>query len=190
MTSQAQSQIKRLIENCANYRRAVDRLLELTSNEPAAWRALLFEILCCASQLYLDYLHVRKLDIDREVSETKDPGGEFPGSNIAREKAIREAVRQRLSLSPIQAHFDPRSRMNVLRGLASIDDYFNNLTLHVPEVYEESIRLQAIAERFSQCQSGSALARMIVSAEHLARNHVSFLQSALDQLSDEDSWDE
>ena len=60
--------------------------------------------------------------------------------------------------------------------------------MHLPEIYEETFRVEDCAKDFMTNQSSAFLAQMIVGMEHLGRNHISFVQQALQWASADINW--
>jgi hypothetical protein len=64
------NQLERLQSDLASYRDAVDKIFSEAPSDPGAWQRYFFEVLICASQLYLDYLLVtRELPMLEAVSK-------------------------------------------------------------------------------------------------------------------------
>jgi len=60
--------------------------------------------------------------------------------------------------------------------------------LHLPEIYEETVFLEECANILSEQRSRKIAVAMMIGLQHMGRNHISFLQPALDWLSDEEYW--
>ena len=79
--------------------------------------------------------------------------------------------------------------MAELFGLVSCQDYIQNFTLHLPEIYEATFVIEQTAQLFAANPDDSMLTHLIMALQHIGQNHISFLQPALDWASDEDFWD-
>ena len=118
-------------------------------------------------------------------------GGGLVRVDTLREKTLREKLHKELESSPCWSrHFKPENSFSELTGLRSRRDYTDKLTLHLPEIYEESFRVEACTKDFLASHDGSALAQLVVGLQHLGRNHISFVLQALEWAADEDSWEE
>lgn len=76
-----------------------------------------------------------------------------------------------------------------MNRLTCLDDYLNSIELHLPEIYGETIRIEAQGIEFLRSNDSGSLADVLVGLEHTGRNHISFVLRALDWLVDEISWD-
>jgi hypothetical protein len=70
-----------------------------------------------------------------------------------------------------------------------LEDYLNVFLLHLPEIYEETLRIEALVKAFRKNLDKAVLTRLEVSLEHMARNHISFVRFALEWAADESSWE-
>lgn len=172
------------------YREAVDRVVPAASTNPADWRRHFFEILICASQLYLGYLLVvRDLTALETVSSKSGSSGHVRVDTV-REKNLREKLKQELESSPCWGYFKPDNPLSEFTGLRNLQDYLDRFTLHLPEIYEETFRLESCTKEFLASHDRAALAQFTVGLQHLGRNHISFVLQALEWAADEDSWEE
>ena len=182
------SLLEKLQLDLVSYRAAVDKVFSLAIAKPADWQQGLREILICASQLYLDYLLVIKNLPAMEAISSNDDSGLIRADTL-REKILREKLQQTLESSTCWNHdFKPENSFSELTGLWSRRDYTDKLTLHLPEIYEESFRVEACTKDFLASHDGSALAQLVVGLQHLGRNHIGFVLQALEWAADEDSW--
>jgi hypothetical protein len=141
-------------------------------------------------QLYLDYLLVMKNLPAMENVSSKGGSGRVRVDAL-REKNLREKLQQELASSSCwNHHFNPENSFSELTGLRSRRDYTDRLTLHLPEIYEESFRVEACAKDFLVSHDGSTLAQLVAGLQHLGRNHISFVLQGLEWVADEDSWEE
>ena len=183
-------QLEKLQVDLIDYRRAVDNIFSSALTEPADWQQRLSEILICASQLYLDYLLAMKNLPAMEAVSSKGGSG-LVRVNTLQEKALRSKLQQTLESSPCWSQrFKPENPFSESTGLRSRRDYTDRLTLHLPEIYEETFRVEACAKKFLARHDASALVQLVVGLQHLGRNHISFVLQALEWAADEGSWDE
>ena len=183
------NQLEKLQRDLVSYREAVENVFSSALAKPTEWQQCFREILICASQLYLDYLLVMKNLPAMEAVSSKDDSDRVRVDTV-REKILREKLQQRLESSTCWSHhFKPENSFSELTGLRSLRDYADKLTLHLPEIYEESFRVEACTKDFLASHDGSALAQLVVGLQHLGRNHISFALQALEWAADEDSWD-
>lgn len=73
-------------------------------------------------------------------------------------------------------------------GLWTRRDYLENLSLHLPEIYEETIRTEENTRIFLSTRSRRALSDATVGMQHLAVHHISFAIQALQWMAEESSW--
>lgn len=183
------SQLEKLQLDLVSYRKAVDNIFSSALAKPTDWQQCLKEILICASQLYLDYLLVMKNIPAMEAVSSKGVSG-LVRVDTLREKTLREKLQQELESSACWSrHFQPENSFSESTGLRSRRDYTDKFTLHLPEIYEESFRVEACTKDFLASHDGSALAQLVVGLQHLGRNHISFVIQPLEWAADEDSWE-
>jgi hypothetical protein len=181
------SQLENLQLDLVSYRKAVDRIFLPALTTPREWQQCLFEILVCTSQVYLDYLLVAKNLPALEAISLKGKSYQLRADSL-REQNLREKLKRELESSPSWNQFQPANPFSDSTGLRSLHDYFNSLTLHLPEIYEETFRAEGLAKSFLANRSDATLAQLTVSLQHLGRNHCSFVLQALQWASDEGGW--
>ena len=185
-----EDQLGKLVSDLASYREAVDHLLFLKVSEVRKWREQLLDILVNVSQLYLDYLLLKK---ERPVLEAACSEGsvhEILRADLHREASLRKLLKERLKSSPHWNRFDPKNEFSELTGLRTLQDYLDKLVLHLPEIYEESFRAEKLTRALLTDRKQSILAQLVVSMEHIERNHVTFVQQPLEWAVNEQNWDE
>jgi hypothetical protein len=182
------NRLERLQLDLVNYRKAVDRTFSSPFTSARDWQQHFLEILICTSQLYLDYLLVTRSLPDLQILSSKDDRSEHIRGNLLREKELRERLKQGLESSPYWIHFEPGNPFSELTGLRRLQDYIDKFALHLPEIYEETFRVEACTKNFLSGHKDSALTQLVVGLQHLGRNHISFVQQALEWAADEDSW--
>jgi hypothetical protein len=184
-------QLEKLILDLAHYRESVDQLLLPTDvSGTRQWREQLFEILICASQLYLDYLLLMRALPSLESISVKASGDLVPRLDIHREASLRKGLKERLKSVPHWKHFDPRNAFSKLTGLQTLEDYIDRLVLHLPEIYEESLHVEDCTRRFLTVHDEAILTELVIGMEHMGRNHIAFVQQALEWAANETGWDE
>lgn len=182
-------QLERIQADIIAYREAVDRIFfpALTSTE--GWQQRLWEILICASQLYLDYLLVMKDLPELDAISSRGGSRNRVDADALREQQLREKLRHELESSLCWSqHFKPDNPLAEAIGVRTPRDYIESLTLHLPEIYEETFRVEACAKDFLAHRGDSALAQLVVGLQHLGRNHISFVLQTLQWAADEGSW--
>jgi hypothetical protein len=183
-------QLKKLQIDLIGYREAVDHIFSSAPN-PKSWQECFFEILLRTSQLYVDYLLVMKTLPALEAVSSKGGSNGQGRANILREENLRENLQRELESSPCWTHhFKPQNPFSELTGLRSRRDYIDRITLHLPEVYEETFRVEECTKEFLETHNGTALAHLVIGLQHLGRNHISFVLQALEWAANEDSWEE
>ena len=184
------NQLEKLRLDLVSYREAVDQIFSSTPTKPTDWQQRFFEILICASQLYLDYLLVVRDLPALETASSKGSSSRRFRVDTLREKNFREKLRQVLESSPCWIHFKPDNPFSEFTGLRNLQDYIARFTLHLPEVYEETFRVEVCTNDFLASRDSSALAQLVVGLQHLGRNHIAFVLQPLEWAADEGSWEE
>ena len=100
---------------------------------------------------------------------------------------MRPKFRTRLESLHCWAQFQPESEFAAENQLRVLEDYINNLALHLPEIYGETFNMERCVNRLRQQKDYTAVAEMIVGLGHIA-HHVSYCRYALETLSDEWRW--
>lgn len=184
--------IRRVCGDTLMFRRAVDSLLSDKCGDPVAFCDRMHEVWAAAARLYLDQVEMSRCTLDglngkTEISEPHavTNAGEEPAETELR---IRARLRAYLEQLTIWNRYDLRNAMPASRGLRTKGDYIDALALHLPEIYAETIRLEDRARRFLTSPSEAVLSQAIVSAEHLGKNHISYVLPALEWLTEEDAW--
>lgn len=183
-------QLKKLQLDLVSYREAVDEIFSLSPATPRAWQQRLFEILVCTSQLYLDYLLVVRNLPALDAVSSKGSSSDLVRADVLRERNLREKLKHELESSPPWNHFRPENSFSEFTGLRSLQDYMDQFTLHLPEIYEETFRAEVCTKDFLANRNAFALAQLVVALQHLARNHIGFVLQALEWALDEGSWEE
>ncbi len=183
-------ELEKLSSDLVSYRKIVDRIFSADSLDLRQWQRYFFDVLISVSQLYLDYLLVMKEVPALEAVSSKRPRFDIVSTDIHRERILRKRLREQLESSPHWVHFRPQNPFSEDTGLRTLQDYIDKFALHLPEIYEETFRVELCTKKFITTHSDSALAQLIVGLEHLGRNHISFVQQALAWAADEISWDE
>ncbi len=154
------NQLERLQSDSVSYREAVDKIFSEAPLDLRAWQSYFFEVLICASQLYLDYLLVtRELPALEAVSKASTY--DRVETDIRRESTLRKKLREKLESSLHWEHFSPENPFSEDTGLRTLQNYIDSFAHHLPEIYEESFRVEYCAKSFLNNQNGSALAQMI-----------------------------
>jgi hypothetical protein len=110
------------------------------------------------------------------------------GIDSKREIEFRAKLKIRLESPAIWAWFEPDNPFSEMSGLRTLQDYKSSLTLHLPEIYGETFRVESCAKDFMKSASSSTLTELGVGLNHLARNHIGFVLHALEGVTDESSW--
>jgi hypothetical protein len=187
--TQMKELLHKLADDCAKYREAVDRVFTIDIDTPAAFRSWLLDCLTCTSQMYLDHLHVLRALTGFEADPAA-PDDDLDRADYKFEHSLRKGLRERLASSTSWSHFHPDTPLAVKMGLRTTQDYINSFALHLPEVYEETHRLERCARATAISRSQLALAELEVSLKHAAHNHICFVQPAMQWAMNEDNWDD
>jgi hypothetical protein len=182
--------LEKLLSDLVSYREAVDQIFSPAHRTHRGWQQCFLDILICTSQLYLDYLLVTKSLHALEADASESGRADVVSANIAHEMRLRAELRNKLTSSSTWLGFTPENSFSDLTGLHELQDYVNNLTLHLPEIYEETFRIEICTKDFLTSHNNSVLAQLAISLQHIGRNHISFVLQVLEWVADEDSWDE
>ncbi len=179
--------MERLIEDLLAYRASIDELLAVLEADYQPLQQAFLDVALKTNALYGSNLEVRaSLPVLYKSSnsiETKNVQGD-----IGREMQLRRKLRSLLESNITLACFDAESVM--FAELDSQTSYVNTLTLHVPEMYEESFQTELIARSFLHSNSSSDLTVLERSLDHLCHHHLLFVQPALDELADAGRWNQ
>jgi hypothetical protein len=181
-------QLDELVPNLVRFRETTDRIFSKPPKNPAELRRYFFDMLVCTSQLYLDYLFVLKDSPSYEANRTEAHGQKLIGANNQREIELRKRFQRALASSPHWKHFVPENPFSDETGLRTLDDYLHRFSHHLPEIYEETFRIESYIKIFLENRSEEALAGLLVGLLHMGRHHISFVQQALEWAADDISW--
>lgn len=184
-----QSVFAHLEADCQRYRFAIDRLLDANHVQSDSMRGHFLEVRVTSSQLYLDYATLYRDLPQIKTTCSKHSADRQQSRAMERERDLRTQFKTRLRPSQIWTHFRPNNSFSEMNRLTCLDDYLNSIELHLPEIYGETIRIEAQGIEFLRSNDSGSLADVLVGLEHTGRNHISFVLRALDWLVDEISWD-
>jgi hypothetical protein len=176
----------------AAYRSSVDRIMAEHLADPRHFRECFLDILVSMSRLYLDYQLFRKQlpELWETAKKARKRVPRVVESDIRRQREHRARFREKLESLSCWKYFRPENAFSESTGLLSIANYIDVFSLHLPEIYEETLCVEVYVEQFLNTSRGSALAELEVGMQHLGRNHISFVLQALEWASDEMSWSE
>lgn len=180
-----QELLNKIISDTSDYRESVDKIFSTTT-----LHGCFSEILMRTSELYLDYRLFIKYLPDLEAASIDGDDHDVFHTNRGREREFRQRLTKGLELSHQWTLFKPIVALSSLIGLRTQQDYLNNFRLHLPEIYEETFRVEECVTAFSASRQSSVLAALTISFQHMGRNHILFLMPALEWAADEDSWEE
>ncbi len=186
----ANAKIKMLISNLQAYRSAMDRLFSRPLARPSDCRKYFLDLLVCVARLYLDTL-VLSDELSKSRVATKSNVPCRPDSvdvDVDRFMILRQRFRERLESLQCWEYFQPECPFSELTGLRTHTDYLNSFTLHLPEIYEETLRAEKYAQALLKTPRGIRTSALVVSLEHLGRNHISFVLPGLQWAADEMTW--
>lgn len=176
-------QLENLCADLVAYRAAVNRVYSSKLSRSRDCRRYLVDVLVCATRLYLD-----SLSLTKALSSVESmPGASLIGIDRRRYASFRKRFRERLRSRPAWAFFRPEIPFAEFIGLRTLESYLENFGLHIPEVYEETFRVEQYARRWLDHNERSVEA-LLVAMQHMSRNHISFLVPALQWAADEGSW--
>jgi hypothetical protein len=182
--------LTKLKSNLAAYRKTVDTIFSEPPSNSDDLREYFREVLIAVSRLYLDYLFLTKKSSTFETVSSRMSRRGLPKTDIHREQAFRQRFRDRLETCTLWVDFIPENPFSEDTGLHTLQDYINRFTLHLPEIYEETFRVEECTKRFLVTPEDVLLTEMLLGMEHMGRNHINFVQQALEWVTAEISWSE
>jgi len=195
-----ENELQALIHDLKAYRAVMDRIFSRSLARPRDCRKYFLNLLICVTRLYLDYLTLSK-ELSRTAvprktnsSRQRDSGGFDAGRFMrSREHALSEArvrwrFKDRLNSLQCWEYFQPEMPFSELTGLRTRSDYFDSFTLHLPEIYEETIRAEKLAGDLLAALDRRRIAQLIVSLQHFGQNHIIFVLPSLQCAADEMTW--
>ncbi len=185
---QIRSQLDKLVFDLNTYRVTMERIFSRKLSRPRECRRYFLQVLVSASQLYLDHVVVMNDMPKLEEVSLRAPEIKPLTTNLDRQGLLRQRFRDRLDSLPCWSLFLPEKAFSECTKLRTLEDYINIFAHHLPEVHEETFRVEEYAKRFRDNYDSSALAGLTVGLQHLGRNHISFVHFALEWAADESSW--
>ena len=155
---------------------------------PNTLQSICSQIQIRATELQLDRHQILGLIPKMRLSSKAAPPVE-PKRDVHREQELRSRLKQRLEELPVWNQFRSENPLAAIVGLNTAKDYIQSLGLHLPEIYEETVFLEKCANILLEQRSRKIALAMMIGLQHMGRNHITFLQPALDWLSDEEYWD-
>ena len=181
------SLLGKIASDSVEFRHRLDDVIDAFADGRVA-RQQLFELLICTSELYLNYLlFMKDLTYFSELS-VDAPDSQVYSSNVHREMELRNRFRTVLQRSKSWDHADLQNSLAELAGLRTRTDYIDSFTLHLPEIHEETYLVEECARHFVASKDTKVLTELTFGLQHLACNHISFVQPALQWSSVETSW--
>lgn len=182
------NRLETLQVDVVQYRQAVDKIFSLSLMTSDRWQACFKEILLCTARLYLDYLLITNDMPELEGLCGKATANRSVSTDWRREKKLREELTLRLGSSEWPG-FVPENAFSDLTGFGTVQDYANSFTLHLPEIYEETFRIEACLRSFLSHRDSASLSQLSVGLQHLGRHHVSFVLQPLEWVAEDGSWE-
>jgi hypothetical protein len=185
--------MKAQVEKLAQYRRTVDALFDLSEPSANELRTCFSRIWWAATELYAELARWvlavdsnQSLDVNLEELELNESSAQL---------CVRQEIDQRNRLRALLQSFNAwnymcKHSMAELASFNSSEDYINSLTLHLPEIYYETLQIEEeIAELIRDGESFPDVV-IDISIKHALQNHLSFVLPALLWLSELTSWSE
>jgi hypothetical protein len=164
------------------YRAKTNRVFSCKLRWPGHCAAYFFGLLVATSDLYRHYLTLRTIEsaIPTTPRVGKSGRAAFLRSRIDLEFRLRERFAKRLESLACWSMFHPINEFAAENRLRRQRDYVANLTLHVPEIYGETINLGRCVRAIHVVSgfSDTNLAELLVGLEHAA-HHASYCRHAL-----------
>ncbi len=188
------SYLSDLDSDMRQYQIGVNRIFVRKFTLPRHYATYFLEVLAETSRLYLDNLTLRKLEprvpakLASRAADKRSIRAK-PSAGAVIETTLRKRLTKRIESLPGWSEFHPRNEFVTENFLKTPADYMNRLTLHLPEIYGETVNLnncvRGLLDKgpFPDCY----LAELEVGLEHVA-HHASYCRHTLEILSDEDNW--
>jgi len=180
-------ELEELICDVRGFRAAMDVIFSSELSEASACRKYFLTLLICLSRLYLRYLSI----VD-DLPSLEAVSSEFDMSllkkDVPREALVRQRFKERLQSSSCWSSFAPENAFSQLTNLHTLANYISSFALHLPEIYEETFRVEQYTLNFLENESGAALDYLVIALQHICRNHVNFVHFALEWAAEESSW--
>ncbi|MGO9243088.1 MAG: helix-turn-helix domain-containing protein [Bryobacteraceae bacterium] len=167
------------------------RVFVLKLNLPKHCANYFFDILADTSRLYSDHLQLRRFEPSFHKTIFGGEGHGIP-SKPSRDSIqgclIRERFGRKIESLPRWSDFSPNNEYYEENGLRTLVDYTNQLILHLPEIYGESLNLREFVKGLlGHGRAAVPLEVLSVGLEHAA-HHASYCRHTLEILSNEMSW--
>jgi hypothetical protein len=182
-------QLDKLAERLTNYRATMDRLFSENPVTPCECRRYFFDLLVSVANLYANTISVAEEVRSSSISSRAPKTDDDPKIGRVDEDALRGRFRERLQSFPWSC-FVAENAFSVFTGLNTTEDYLRRFSLHLPEIYTESLRLEQDVYAFAKYLDGQSRADLLVGLQHVSRNHISFVIQALAWAADPDSWND
>ena len=165
------------------------RVFSLKLTLPRHCANYFLDILTDTSRLYADNLQLRRFEPSFHKTifggeghgiPSKPSRGSIPGC------LIRERFGREIESLPRWSDFSPNNEYFEENGLRTLVDYTNQLILHLPEIYGETLDLRSCVKSLLG-QGGVTLEDLSVGLEHAA-HHASYCRHTLEILSCEMNW--
>jgi hypothetical protein len=147
------------------------------------------DILTDTSRLYADNLQLRRFEpsFHKTIFDGEGHGiPSKPSRGSIQGCLIRERFGRRIESLPRWSDFSPINEYFEENGLRTLVDYTNQLILHLPEIYGESLNLRGCVKSLLG-RGGVTLEALLVGLEHAA-HHASYCRYTLEILSCEMNW--
>lgn len=182
--------LRQLDKHLAAYRTAVDQLCAEGCPSIGGRLRCLTSVHVEVSRLYLDYRLFMQSRSKLEAVASRVRGVRPIRSDVRREFELRERMKQILEAWPHWARFHAEHAFSDLNGLRNTSDYIGSFVLHLPEIYEETIRVQKAVAGFLSHLSARRLVEIELGLQHMGRNHILFVLPALEWVSAEEQWND
>jgi hypothetical protein len=191
--STAIRKLSKLAVDLNEYNRALQRMFSRKLTRKHDCARYFGRLLVATSKLYLDDLLMLDLGSQRWEKRIKRkpqrPAHNYHELGHAPEFRMHQRFSERLAGLPCWPEFDPLNGFEDENLLRTPKDYRDNLSIHLPEIYGEALKLLAAIERLRSSRSwlDREVVDLVVGLHHLA-HHASYCRHALEVLSNELSW--
>lgn len=175
------------------YRTSFNRIYSRQLETPGSCIKYFYELLVITSKLYIDCLNLRNCenkfyDTVNVPLATSPTVRKLPRLKFTHGKDARLKFNNKISSLPCWGSFDPSNEFSSNNLLKTHRDYINSLQIHLPDIYDESIRINVCVRNIVAGKGDHSFEELLVRLEHVA-HHASYCRHTLELLSHWAQWE-
>jgi len=171
------------IKDLKAYRASVDVILNRDHRTASFWRSDLRAVHYWTARLYFDYVALARTLPSMESQPRRRRRRRIRLLSVARQTAMMRRMGEILNASSDWGSDEPNPMLEPL-GICTRNDCAVQLSMHLPEMYEEAILTQASMEEFLANQDPGALVSCAIGMMHLASHHAVMIMPVLEWVAD------